>query len=603
MKKREYKRICALMLSGVMAASMLAGCGAEKEASAPAASAEAGQETENAAKTEEAQEAKGEKLLAEELTIELLQPENAYAPISEDCAVLREIFEKTNVHLKIKAVPSSDYGTKASMYMATNKIPDAMEVGTGNIKDYARSGMFLNLSEYEEYMPNYLAALNTPERKMDAKSLYLDGNLYSFANLEKFRIGTATMPLIRADLLEEQNLPMPTTWDEFYDVMLKIKEKHPDMYAMSSRMGTNYLLGQLAFPLGTGGFEEFKTNNGMYYEPDQDKYLYGPIQDDFKLVLEFVHNMYADGLLDPDYAVMTRDICWEKLSSGKLFAYYDNNTFAARTFNPALRELDPNARFEMIPPMENSEGETRSLRYQRDWLGANIVISSQVERPELRELDPNARFEMIPPMENSEGETRSLRYQRDWLGANIVISSQVERPEDVVKFFDWMYSEEGANVCNFGIEGETYDMVDGEPIINPDLLAKHSSSDDVIASIQAEIGAGSNNFTPYIDESWFKQTADPEMVEMGAEIDEWTKEGKTMHVRNSLELLYTEEDVEKLKTLEANVITLFNQEIDKFITGQRPLSEWDGFADELAAAGATEIEEIYNRAYDKMKAE
>ena len=58
MKKREYKRICALMLSGVMAASMLAGCGAEKEASAPAASAEAGQETENTAKTEEAQEAK-----------------------------------------------------------------------------------------------------------------------------------------------------------------------------------------------------------------------------------------------------------------------------------------------------------------------------------------------------------------------------------------------------------------------------------------------------------------------------------------------------------------------------------------------------------------
>ena len=93
------------------------------------------------------------------------------------------------------------------------------------------------------------------------------------------------------------------------------------------------------------------------------------------------------------------------------------------------------------------------------------------------------------------------------------------------------------------------------------------------------------------------------MVKMGEQIDQWTQEGKMMHVRNSLELLYTEEDVERLKTLEANVITLFNQEIDKFITGQRPLSEWEGFADELAAAGATEIEEIYNRAYDKMKEE
>ena len=197
MKKREYKRICALMLSGVMAASMLAGCGGETaETKAPEGSQDAGQEADGGEE--------GGKLLDEELTIELLQPENAYAPISEDCAVLREIYEKTNVHLKIKAVPASDYGTKASMYMATNKIPDAMEVGTGNIKDYARSGMFLNLSEYEEYMPNYLAALNTPERKMDAKSLYLDGNLYSFANLEKFRIGTATMPMIRADLLRNR---------------------------------------------------------------------------------------------------------------------------------------------------------------------------------------------------------------------------------------------------------------------------------------------------------------------------------------------------------------------------------------------------------------
>lgn len=551
MKKRNLKkRMLAVLLSAGMTLSLLAGCGGGASTKGETETAkETGKETTAAGES-------GGKLLEEEMTLEMLQPENAYAPIREDCAVLQEIYNKTNVHLVIKSVPASDYGTKASMYMATNDLPDIMEIGTGDIKSYARTGMFLNLSEYEEYMPNYLAALNTPERKMDAKSLYLDGNLYSFANLEKFRIGTATMPMIRADLLEEQNLEIPKTWDEFYEVMLKIKEKHPDMYAMSSRMGTNYLLGQLAFPLGTGGFEEFKTNNGMYYEPDQDKYLFGPIQDDFMLVLEFVHNMYQDGLLDPDYAVMTRDICWEKLSSGKLFAYYDNNTFAARTFNPALREIDENARFEIIPPMENSEGDTRSLRYQRDWLGANLVIRSDIERP-----------------------------------------------EDVVKFMDWMYSEEGANVLNFGIEGETYDMVDGEPIINPELLKKHASSDDVISSIQAEIGAGSNNFAPYIDESWFKQTADPEMVEQGELIDQWTEEGKMMHVRNSLELMYTAEDVEELKTLEANVITLFNQEIDKFITGERDLSEWDSFAKELEETGATKIEEIYNRAYDKMKQE
>lgn len=545
-KSKQRKRVCSVLLCAAIVASAFAGCGGGA-ASSSAAGTSAPPDSAPAAGS-------SGKLLDEELTIKLLIQENAYAPISQDCAVLQEIFDKTNVHLELQPVPASDYGTKSSMYLATNNMPDAMVVGTGEIKDYARTGMFLNLSEYEEHMPNYLAALNTLSRQMDAKSLYLDGDLYSFARLEKFRIGTATTPLIRTDLLEEQGLEMPTTWDEFYDVMLKIKEKHPDMYAMSSRKGTNYLLGQLAFPMGSGGFEEFKVDNGMYYEPDQDKYLYGPIQDDFKMVVEFVHNMYKDGLLDPDYAVMTQEICWEKLSNGNLFAYYDNDTFAARTFNPALQEINPNARFEIIPPMENPEGDTRSLRYQQDWLGFNIVISSKVDRP-----------------------------------------------EDVVKFFDWMYSDEGVMVTNFGVEGETYEMVDGEPTIDPDLMARHKDADDVISAIYSEIGAGSNNFTLYVDESWFKQTSDPIMVEYGELIDQWTEEGKMMHVRNSLQLLYTEDDVDRLKTLEANVITLFNQEIDKFITGQRSLDEWDAFADELAAQGATEIEEIYNRAYDQMK--
>ncbi len=548
MKQYErLKRACALLVCMACTTVFFAGCGGQGASGTPVSG------TEDSALQEPKEDESG-KLLDKELTIEMLVQENAYAPISQDCAVLKAIYDKTNVKLVLKPVPASDYGTKASMYMATNNLPDAMAVGTGNIKDYARSGMFLNLSEYKEYMPNYMKALNQPERKADAKSLYLDGNLYSFARLEKFRIGTATCPMIRADLLEEQDIPMPTTWDEFYQVMLKVKEKHPDMYAMSSRMGTNYLLGQLAFPLGSGGFEEFKTNNGVYYEPDEDKYLYGPIQPDFKRVVEFVHNMYEDGLLDPDYAVMTRDICWEKLSSGKLFAYYDNDTFAARTFNPALREVDPNARFEMIAPMVNPEGTTRSLRYQRDWLGHNVVISSKVDRP-----------------------------------------------EDVVKFFDWMYSEEGTMITNFGVEGETYYMENGEPIIAPELLERHKNADDVISSIYSEIGAGSNNFALYVDESWFKQTSDPLMVECGERIDQWTEEGKMMSVRNSLELCFTEEDMQRLKTLDPNVMTLFNQEIDKFILGKRPMSEWDAFAKELAEQGATEIEEIYNRAYDKVK--
>lgn len=493
-------------------------------------------------------------LISEPMTITYLYPENAYAPISQDCIALSTIKERTNVSLEFQLVPGSDYETKKSTYLATNKIPDVFYGSQSDIKTYARDGLFLNLSEYADQMPTYLGLINAPDRAEDSKNLYLDGNLYSFARLEQYRVGTAPQPMIRMDLLKKNNLPTPATWDELYDTFLKLKELYPDSYIMATRNGTNYLIGQIAFSLGSGGFEGFSSTEGMYYEPEEEKYLYGPIHENFKTALTFLHNMYQDGLLDPDYAVMTRDIAWEKLSSGRLLFYYDNDTFAARTFNPALQQIDPDAYFDMLDPMTNSYGQTRALRYQRDWFADNAVINADVERP-----------------------------------------------EDVVRFFDWMYTDEGAMVTNFGAEGQSYYMENGEPQIMEELKTKHASSSDVLSSIQAEIGVGQFNFTPYINETWFKQTADPIMVEHGDRIDALTKSGEIYYMKNTMALAFTEEEAAQLTTLQTNVMTVFNTEIDKFITGARSLDEFDAFVQELVAQGAQTIEDVYNKAYQRIQ--
>lgn len=71
---------------------------------------------------------------------------------------------------------------------------------------------------------------------------------------------------------------------------------------------------------GTGGFPTFATTRGMYYEPESDSYVYGPTSEKFTRVVEFLQNAYKDGLLDPDYATMTKDDLFEKASSGKLMS-------------------------------------------------------------------------------------------------------------------------------------------------------------------------------------------------------------------------------------------------------------------------------------------
>ena len=43
--------------------------------------------------------------------------------------------------------------------------------------------------------------------------------------------------------------------------------------------------------------------------------------------------------------------------------------------------------------------------------------------------------------------------------------------EDILKFWNWMFSDEGVMLYNYGIEGYTYTMVDGKAILNPEITA------------------------------------------------------------------------------------------------------------------------------------
>lgn len=43
--------------------------------------------------------------------------------------------------------------------------------------------------------------------------------------------------------------------------------------------------------------------------------------------------------------------------------------------------------------------------------------------------------------------------------------------EDIVRFFNWCFSEEGAFLYNYGIEGVSYTVTDGQPVLNRELVA------------------------------------------------------------------------------------------------------------------------------------
>ncbi len=543
----RLKRVVALLLALTLIFSLTACQPAEvapDSSEAPASESQAdGEETDDMA---------GKTLWLESApSFTMMMPESNQQKMEVDAPVFAAIKDATNAEIIVQPIPESDFEAKQATAFASNDMPDIMtNTSTDNISQYGSIGMLAAISDYPEEAKDYLAIVNAEDRALATNSRQVNGKTYDFQDLEYYRVPVAPMGQIRADLLTELDIPAPTTWDELYDAMLAIKEAYPDMVGFSSRNGTNYLLGQYAYPLGSGGFTGFDDQNGMYYEPNEDKWVYGPTEESFVAVVEFMRQAYADGLLDPDYAIMSRDQMFEKLSNGTMMFVYDNCSFSGRVYNPALREIDEDAYFDLVAPMENPNGTTRANRYERDW------------------------------------------------GGGMTISSQLDNVAEAISLINWMYTEEGRMITNFGVEGVHYTMEE-YPTIVPEIVEATADAPDHFIGIQGEIGVGLLAFAPYVDESTYRQVSDPTFIEFGDRIQEFTDAGTVQYIVPSP--VFTGEEADEVVGLTADVINVFNQEIDAFITGAKDMSEWDAMVAQLNEQGADRIEEIYNAAYDRLR--
>lgn len=467
-----------------------------------------------------------------QLTLRLMRSDHpAQALRTTNTAVIREIESRTGIKLELEPIPLSSYSDKKRSLMQTNHMPDIMLINPTELSEYVRTGMFLPVSDYMEQMPHF--------RKIVAENpqiqrLYVEGKLYGFPVTVQHFIQGGRAPMIRTDILRKHNLDIPRTFEELYTVLKKLKEAYPDSAPWTAR-GIGSFFGAVAFGLGSGF--------GMYYDPDigGGSYVYGTNKQEFKQVLAYMNRLYSEGLLDPDFDVNTQQIWSDKLSSGKSFFYYDNNTFALN-FNEKLKRINPGYRLELIPYFSNSKGTARGFLYPQGWLTDIYVISSKVKDP-----------------------------------------------DRVVKLFDWLYGPEGAEVSNFGKRGETYEIVNGEPRIVDTLVQKYKDSADPVRMTLSEIGAGLLAISPHVDDRPSGQISNPDLFRWSEQL----KNDPGAYVTPSLAPSFTKEERERLTQIGSKIAPL-EQDVLKFIIGAKPLSEYEDFAEQLTRSGVPEMENIYN---------
>lgn len=540
MKKNFRRTLYVLLL--VAAAGMLIGC---SQKSSPTTTARGG--------TVPADVDTSGYLSDKPVTIRVLLSDSPSQPLKNSAPAQQEIFKKTNIRLDYEIVPSSTYDDKKNILLATNNWPDIAYIKGVDVNTYSPTGIFEPLMQYvnETDMPNFYRFWQKyPEMKK-----YMSGDeLYVFPVIQRDESANGYGPVIRMDLLEKHDIPTPQTFDELLNALAQLKTLYPSASPWTMRKGTLNLFDTTAYMLGSG-----HGKNGLYYDYDLGRYVFGPATKEFKEVLRFFNKAYTLKVLDPDFATSNAQQMEAKLSSGRSFFYLDNSGFG-QNYTNNLRKLEGNE---------------------------------------------NARLQIIPIPENSFGQRRAFSYAQDLPGRFYAVNASSKNIKEVIKLVDWLYSDEGSDISNYGVEGYSFSYDgNGEPQFILEYLEKfRDASPSAYYAVYSDLGITKLNFSLYATntKTWFQ--IEKALGTWNEVSDEYWSiiDADDAYVPPYIDPALTIAESERVTDILQDLNTMLEQEYNKYIMGIEPIDNWDRIIERCIALGARELENIYNAADARYK--
>ncbi len=344
-------------------------------------------------------------------TLGFIHVEN-HSNINED-EYVKKLEEITNVDLDITLVPHSEFEQKMDLMFASGDIPDVVATsgaygGGDTMRDAVDAGVFLPLDELiEEHGPNLLEEI--PQEAWDAVT-YDDGVIYAIPEFLGNPSRRAT--IVRADLLEEADIPIPTTPEEAWTV-----EETLDVLRTFKEMGIEQpYSGRAEFKYSDtffGAFDAFAYDSQLELVDNQVQPKFFN-EENMTNAIQTYKTMYDEGLIHPEFLTHEYNDYKNAGLSGKA-GMWSMNANELLQWQGQLEESVPDGELAIIPSPRGTDGE-----------GGYYLYGSV------------PRSYMI----NKEAEDKAV---------------------DIIKFLDWMLSEEAETFFSYGIEDKDYEM-DGDQV-------------------------------------------------------------------------------------------------------------------------------------------
>lgn len=269
--------------------------------------------------------------------LSMIVQSHAAWPLKPDWLVYEMLEEYANVELEVSGY-QGNWWEAIPLIIASGDLPDMMWMsGPDIIHENGENGALVNLLDHMDKMPNLKAWIDKHPDETNSL-LSHDGKLYMHPASGAYGDWDGLW-LHREDIFKKHNIASPTTYDEFYDVLVKLKEQYPDSYPL-------YIpdwgaMNEIALSFGTA--------NDYYYNEQAGEWRYGAIEDNYKQGVQFLADAYRDKLIPQEFGNLDSNKRNELVTTDRtfiLFGYINN----IDSYNNLAREANPDFKMAHFAP-------------------------------------------------------------------------------------------------------------------------------------------------------------------------------------------------------------------------------------------------------------
>ncbi len=455
-----------------------------------------------------------------------------------DFPIMKEWKARTGIEVDWILPSRGNEQQQFNILLASGDMPDIVEWRwpeyTGGAEKALHDGIIVNLDELQQYTPNFRRAMETNAEfgklaKTDSGNYYYFPVLRDTKQTNGYKLVVTSGYMMRKDWLDDLGLPVPQTIAQWYQTLKAFKEQK----------GAEAPLTLTLEDIGSGLVGAYGIYMDFYCEDGRVKY--GRIAPEYKEFLTEMKKWFDEGLVDKNFATIDYDIVSRRILEEKSGAAFG-------------------------------------------WLGGQMGTWLT------QGVQSNPKFDLVGvpfPVLNEGDEIRFTPKEAPVLAqGGAAISGSSSKKALAARFLDYFYSEEGHMLANFGVEGDTYVIRNGNPVYTDKIL--HNSDGLTIGqalSLYTRAGAPG----PYRQDSRYSEQY--YQFSQQREAQEIWKNTKADEYRLP-PLMPASDEVAEYSEKMSNIKAYADEMFLKFIFGEESLDNFDRYVAEMNALGLERILEI-----------